>query len=253
MMVTATTEKTPRVIDVQAFIDAQSVSWEQKRLLILCFLVIAIDGFDTAIVGFIAPAIRAEWHLHVTQLGPLFAAGLFGLMLGAFAVGPLADRHGRTIMLVVSMVVFVLARLTGDPLELMMPAEATKEDIAMMRAYLGLDRPWPVQYWRFISRAVQGEPQVADLDRFYDQLEHRLEAAQEVPPEALQRLGEQRATTVVDTLVAGGVPADRASATPAKPVDGSPGRLPARHDQPPHADLDEAGGDFGQRRLDRLA
>ena len=39
----------------------------------------------------------------------------------------------------------------------MMPAEATKEDIAMMRAYLGLDRPWPVQYWRFISRAVQGD------------------------------------------------------------------------------------------------
>ena len=60
-------------------------------------------------------------------------------------------------MLVVSMVVFVLARLTGDPLEIMMPAEATKEDIAMMRAYLGLDRPWPVQYWRFISRAEQGD------------------------------------------------------------------------------------------------
>ena len=30
-------------------------------------------------------------------------------------------------MLVVSMVVFVLARLTGDPLEIMMPAEATKK------------------------------------------------------------------------------------------------------------------------------
>src|SRR5437867_12820020 len=60
-------------------------------------------------------------------------------------------------MLVVSLVVFVLARLTGDPLEIMMPAEATKEDIALMRAYLGLDRPWPVQYWRFISRVVQGD------------------------------------------------------------------------------------------------
>src|SRR5438128_9557617 len=60
-------------------------------------------------------------------------------------------------MLVVSVVVFVLARLTGDPLEIMMPAEATQEDTAMMRAYLGLDRPWPVQYWRFISRAVQGD------------------------------------------------------------------------------------------------
>ena len=60
-------------------------------------------------------------------------------------------------MLVVSMVVFVLARLTGDPLEIMKPAEATKEDITVVRAYQGLDRPWPVQYWRFISRAVQGD------------------------------------------------------------------------------------------------
>src|SRR6266511_3098468 len=60
-------------------------------------------------------------------------------------------------MLVVSMVVFVLARLTGDPIEIMMPAEASQEDIALMRAYLGLDRSWPVQYGMFISRAVRGD------------------------------------------------------------------------------------------------
>ena len=101
---------TPGVVDVQAFIDTQPVSWEQKRLLFLCFLVIAIDGFDTAIVGFIAPSIRAEWQLPVTQLGPLFAAGLFGLMLGAFAVGPLADRYGRKTLLVSSMIVFGAAQ-----------------------------------------------------------------------------------------------------------------------------------------------
>lgn len=68
--------------------------------------------------------------------------------------------QARVSMLVVSMVVYVLARLTGDPIEIMMPAEASKEDIALMRAYLGLDRSWPVQYRMFISRAAQG-----DLDR----------------------------------------------------------------------------------------
>jgi hypothetical protein len=40
----STTEATPRVIDVQALIDAAPVSSLQKRLLFLCFLVIAIDG-----------------------------------------------------------------------------------------------------------------------------------------------------------------------------------------------------------------
>lgn len=107
----ATTDTPPRVVDVQAFIDAEPVSALQKRLLFLCFIVIAIDGFDTAIIGYIAPAVRAEWGLAVTQLEPLFAAGLFGLMLGAFAVGPLADRHGRKTMLVVSMILFGAASL----------------------------------------------------------------------------------------------------------------------------------------------
>jgi AAHS family 4-hydroxybenzoate transporter-like MFS transporter len=102
------------VVDVQAFIDGHPVSPLQRLLLFLCFLVIAIDGFDTAIIGFIAPAIRAEWGLNVTQLGPLFAAGLFGLMIGAFAVGPLADRHGRKTMLVVSMIVFGAASLASS-------------------------------------------------------------------------------------------------------------------------------------------
>jgi len=60
-------------------------------------------------------------------------------------------------MFVVSIVVFALVRLSGDPIQIMMPAEATQKDIELMRASLGLDRPWPVQYWRFASRAVQGD------------------------------------------------------------------------------------------------
>jgi len=58
---------------------------------------------------------------------------------------------------VVSVVVFALVRFSGDPIQIMMPAEASKADIELMRASLGLDRPWPVQYWRFISRVVQGD------------------------------------------------------------------------------------------------
>jgi len=60
-------------------------------------------------------------------------------------------------VLVVSMVVFALVRLSGDPIEIMMPAEASKEDIALMRAYLGFDKPWPEQYGLFISRVLRGD------------------------------------------------------------------------------------------------
>src|SRR5882672_11636644 len=60
-------------------------------------------------------------------------------------------------MFVVSVVVFALVRMSGDPIQIMMPAEATKADIDLMRAHLGLDRPWAVQYWWFVSRALQGD------------------------------------------------------------------------------------------------
>jgi peptide/nickel transport system permease protein len=56
-----------------------------------------------------------------------------------------------------SLIIFVLCRLIGDPTMLMLPDTATQEDIAQLRTALGLDKPWPVQYWLFISKAVQGD------------------------------------------------------------------------------------------------
>jgi peptide/nickel transport system permease protein len=54
-------------------------------------------------------------------------------------------------------VVFILARATGDPLHMIMPMSATEEDFANARAYLGLDRPYVEQYLLFVGRAVTGD------------------------------------------------------------------------------------------------
>jgi peptide/nickel transport system permease protein len=54
-------------------------------------------------------------------------------------------------------VVFVLARTTGDPLHLILPMSATPEDYANARQYLGLDRSYPEQYLSFVARAVTGD------------------------------------------------------------------------------------------------
>jgi peptide/nickel transport system permease protein len=56
-----------------------------------------------------------------------------------------------------SVVVFVLARATGDPLHMILPMSATEEDYANARAYLGLDRPYLQQYLSFVGRAVTGD------------------------------------------------------------------------------------------------
>lgn len=97
---------TPRSIDIQQIIDSQPVSRFQGLVIALCFLVVAIDGFDTAAVGFIAPALRSEWGVTPAQLAPLFGAGLFGLMVGAFVFGPLADKVGRKPVLIATTAFF---------------------------------------------------------------------------------------------------------------------------------------------------
>jgi peptide/nickel transport system permease protein len=58
---------------------------------------------------------------------------------------------------ILSVVVFILARATGDPLHMIMPMSATEEDFANARAYLGLDRPYVEQYLLFVGRAVTGD------------------------------------------------------------------------------------------------
>lgn len=60
-------------------------------------------------------------------------------------------------MLLLSVIVFGLSRLTGDPVNLMAPMEASAEDIERIRASLGLDRPLIIQYWYFVTNALQGD------------------------------------------------------------------------------------------------
>ncbi|WP_020096945.1 ABC transporter permease [Microbacterium sp. 11MF] len=67
-----------------------------------------------------------------------------------------AVRTALTVFAVLSLA-FVLARLTGDPVRLMLPQEATQADVDAMRTTLGLDRPLADQYVSFLARAVQGD------------------------------------------------------------------------------------------------
>jgi peptide/nickel transport system permease protein len=57
----------------------------------------------------------------------------------------------------VSIIVFLLVHLSGDPVALMLPPEATQEDHDRMSHLLGFDRPLYWQYWIFVSGAVQGD------------------------------------------------------------------------------------------------
>ncbi|WP_394788193.1 MFS transporter [Rhodoferax sp.] len=89
----------------------QKMSSLQILTLVICFLVVAADGFDVASVGYVAPLLKAQWALTPAQLGPIFGAGLFGLTVGSFLFGPLADRIGRKRVIALSLALFGLGSL----------------------------------------------------------------------------------------------------------------------------------------------
>src|SRR5262249_53204248 len=60
-------------------------------------------------------------------------------------------------LLILSLTIFTVVRLTGDPVTLMAEPGARAEDLARVRAQWGLDRPWPVQYAQFIQNILAGD------------------------------------------------------------------------------------------------
>jgi peptide/nickel transport system permease protein len=70
----------------------------------------------------------------------------------------LLDRLWQSLVVLfgVSLLVFLLMRLTGDPVAVMLPPEATAEDHAELRRELGLERSLPEQFGIFLANAVRG-------------------------------------------------------------------------------------------------
>jgi AAHS family 4-hydroxybenzoate transporter-like MFS transporter len=102
-----TMEKAPsQTIELKSFLNARKVSRYQYFIFFLCFLILLLDGYDTVVVGFIAPALLHGWSLNHTDLATMFGTGLAGLTLGSFLSGPIADRLGRKGVIVGSVALF---------------------------------------------------------------------------------------------------------------------------------------------------
>jgi len=65
--------------------------------------------------------------------------------------------HSLLAILAMSLIVFSLARVSGNPLDVMLPLEATAEDYERVSRHWGLDRPLATQYVIFLGKALQGD------------------------------------------------------------------------------------------------
>lgn len=95
-------------IDIADFIERQKIGPGQCVVVLLCALVMFLDGFNTQVISYIVPALSKEWHLPREILGSIFSAALVGLMVGYLAVAPLSSRFGHKRMMLASTLVFAV-------------------------------------------------------------------------------------------------------------------------------------------------
>lgn len=95
-----------KTINVQTFFNHNRFSKFQFLVFAFTFLVAFFDGYDTAVIGYIAPSLLEEWGIERKDLAPVLSAALLGLAIGAISFGPLADKIGRKVVLIVAVAIF---------------------------------------------------------------------------------------------------------------------------------------------------
>lgn len=91
-------------MDVFSDIRASRMSSLQIRAVAIALALIIMDGFDIAIMAFVASPLSKEWGIDPAALGILLSASLFGMAAGAIFFSPLGDRIGRRYLTTISMV-----------------------------------------------------------------------------------------------------------------------------------------------------
>ena len=74
----------------------------------MCWVAVALDGFDLVVLGAVTPALLEyePWGLTPPQVGAITSYGLVGMMIGALGIGTLTDVIGRRKAILISVVVF---------------------------------------------------------------------------------------------------------------------------------------------------
>ncbi len=99
------------MLNVEDLIDGQRLGRFNANLLAWSFLALLADGFDIAGLASAAPDLARTWHVAPAAFAPAFSASLFGILIGAPALGHIGDRIGRRPAIVAGCVILSVGTL----------------------------------------------------------------------------------------------------------------------------------------------
>jgi len=90
----------PSTINIGELLENSKIGPLQIRVFILCMICLIMDGFDVQAMGYVAPAILADWGIPRSVLGGVFSAANVGVLIGSLVFSMVADKIGRRPVLV---------------------------------------------------------------------------------------------------------------------------------------------------------
>ncbi len=99
-------------VDIAELIERQKLSRFIIRLVLVSWLVTFFDGFDMNVIAFAAPYLAPDLHLDKLMLGNVFSAAVFGILIGSFLFGYLADKFGRRRAIIFAVLTFSVFTLS---------------------------------------------------------------------------------------------------------------------------------------------
>jgi MFS transporter, AAHS family, 4-hydroxybenzoate transporter len=109
-----------------------------RRVVVLAFLTIFLDGFDTASLGFVVPTLAREWDLDESAFTPALVATNLGVVIGYLCSSRAAARFGRKPLIVTGTLVFAAGSALTVPVD-----SVTMLGVARLLTALGLGAVLP--------------------------------------------------------------------------------------------------------------
>lgn len=117
--------------NVQDVIDNTPMGIKRWSIVVLCFVIALLDGFDTQSIAFIGPAIAEDFGLQATDMTWVITASTVGMCVGAMSLGTFGDRIGRKKTILLALALFGVFSLAGAFAQ-------SLEQIVILRFLIGL-------------------------------------------------------------------------------------------------------------------